>query len=128
MSEFTGWGRTNDIDFGDFVNFPYGSEMHIWKVVGAFKSNKYMKPPYTSCSEEKIHAGGVVPVLNIIHCGIDETKVIRVKASDCSKAEYPNPLREALRRIMEVEEPIMEGWETSAYKIAQEALGGEAHE
>ncbi len=35
-------------------------------------------------------------------------------------------LREALEKVMEVEEPIMEGWETSAYKIAQEALGGEA--
>lgn len=35
-------------------------------------------------------------------------------------------LRKALEQIMEVEELIMEGWETSAYKIAQEALGGEA--
>lgn len=37
-------------------------------------------------------------------------------------------LQKALEQVMEVEEPIMEGWETSAYKIAQEALGGEAHE
>nr|WP_155269795.1 hypothetical protein [Lysinibacillus sphaericus] len=37
-------------------------------------------------------------------------------------------LHKALEEIMEVEEPIMEGWETPAYKIAQEALGGEAHE
>lgn len=36
-------------------------------------------------------------------------------------------LREALEKVMEVEEPIMEGWETSAYKIARQALGGEAH-
>ncbi len=37
-------------------------------------------------------------------------------------------LHQALEKVMEVEEPIMEGWETSAYKIAREALGGEAHE
>lgn len=35
-------------------------------------------------------------------------------------------LRKALEKVMEVEAPIMEGWETPAYKIAQEALGGEA--
>lgn len=37
-------------------------------------------------------------------------------------------LRQALEKVMEVEAPIMEGWETPAYKIAREALGGEAHE
>lgn len=37
-------------------------------------------------------------------------------------------LRQALAKIMEVEAPLMEGWETPAYKIAREALGGEAHE
>lgn len=35
-------------------------------------------------------------------------------------------LRQALEKVMEVEAPIMEGWETPAYKIAREALGGEA--
>lgn len=34
-------------------------------------------------------------------------------------------LRQALEQVMKVEEPIMEGWETPAYKIAQNALGGE---
>lgn len=37
-------------------------------------------------------------------------------------------LRKALEKIMEVEAPIMEGWETPAYKIARQALGGEAYE
>jgi len=37
-------------------------------------------------------------------------------------------LRQALEKVMEVEAPNMEGWETPAYKIAQEALGGEANE
>jgi len=35
-------------------------------------------------------------------------------------------LRQALEKVMEVEAPIMEGWETPTYKIAREALGGEA--
>lgn len=37
-------------------------------------------------------------------------------------------LHQALAKVMEVEAPIMEGWETSVYKIAREALGGEAYE
>lgn len=36
--------------------------------------------------------------------------------------------KKALEQIMEVEAPNMEGWETPAYKIARQALGGEAHE
>lgn len=37
-------------------------------------------------------------------------------------------LRKALEQVMEAEEPIMEGWETPSYKIARQALDGEAHE
>jgi len=92
MNGFTRYGRTNHIDFGDYVKYPYGmsKEMHIWKVVSSFQSNTYIKPPYMFNKEPKIQNGGVVPVLNIIHCGIDETKVITVKESDCVKLEV-NP-------------------------------------
>ncbi|MGG0793733.1 hypothetical protein ABE137_06975 [Brevibacillus laterosporus] len=87
MSKFTGYGRTNHIDFGDYVHYPYGinREPHIFKVVKSFQSNTYQDAPYTFNSEPKIHKGGLVPVLNIIHCGIDETQVITVKESDCIK-------------------------------------------
>jgi hypothetical protein len=42
MSEFTGYGRTNDIDFGDYVEiemFRYYSpnEWYLFKVVGGGK-------------------------------------------------------------------------------------------
>lgn len=37
-------------------------------------------------------------------------------------------LREALEKVMEVEASNMEGYETCAYKISRQALGGEAHE
>lgn len=42
--------------------------------------------------------------------------------------EENNQLRKALEQIMEAEAPNMEGWETEVYKIAREALGGEADE
>ncbi|MCM0626499.1 hypothetical protein M5J14_18550 [Lysinibacillus sp. OL1_EC] len=42
-------------------------------------------------------------------------------------AKETEKLREALEKVMEVEAPIMEGWETPAYKIAHQALGGETH-
>lgn len=48
---------------------------------------------------------------------------------ELKRAEEENKkLREALEKIMEIEEPIMEGWETTTYEIARHALGGEAHE
>ncbi|QPA60664.1 hypothetical protein [Lysinibacillus sphaericus] len=40
-------------------------------------------------------------------------------------------LQKALEKVMDAEEPIMEGtkgWETRSYEIARQALGGEAHE
>jgi hypothetical protein len=86
MSEFTGYGRTNDIDFGNYVQYlnGYSKELHIYKVVGSFKSNSYIEPPDVHNAKSICHKE-VVSVLNIIHCGIDETKVIRVKGSDCIK-------------------------------------------
>lgn len=87
MAEFNNFGRRNEIDFGDYVEFPYGMsrEKHIWKVVSSYQSNTYMKAPYMFGKEEQIHSGGLVPVLNIIHCGIDETKVVTVCEAECTK-------------------------------------------
>ncbi|WP_249650510.1 MULTISPECIES: hypothetical protein [unclassified Lysinibacillus] len=36
-------------------------------------------------------------------------------------------LRKALEKVMEVELPIMEGWETLAYKVARQALDGDSN-
>ena len=52
----------------------------------------------------------------------NDGKMIEHKNAEIKK------LREALEQVMEVEAPIAEGWETCAYKIARQALGGEAHE
>lgn len=50
-----------------------------------------------------------------------------VKVSEILKLRKTNErLREALEKVMEVEAPIMEGWETPAYKIARQALDGDS--
>lgn len=89
MTEFTGWGKSNDLDFGDYVEIEmhrYGApnEHYIHKVVGAFVSNGWIDVPLKWDSEPKIHDHSE-KVLNVIQCGIDETKVIRVAQKYCKK-------------------------------------------
>ena len=92
MSEFTGWGRKHDIDFGDYIKYPtgYSRDMHIYKVVGALCSNTYQDVPAVIGSKNRIHDNGMVPVLNVIHCGVDEREVIRVRESDCIPINSPD--------------------------------------
>ncbi|WP_369378752.1 hypothetical protein [Lysinibacillus fusiformis] len=48
---------------------------------------------------------------------------------ELKRAEEENQkFRKALEEIMEDQAPIMEGWETTTYKIARKALDGESHE
>jgi len=87
MTEFTGYGRTNRIDFGDYVKIEmhrYGvpNEFYLHKVVGALWSNVWIDAPLKWNSKPTIHDHSE-RILNVIQCGIDETKVIRVKDSDC---------------------------------------------
>lgn len=88
MNNFTGYGRSGEIDFGDYVQYPTGfsKDLHIFKVVGQYYSNTYILPPYTVDKQPEIQKE-MASVLNIIHCGIDETKIITVKESDCIKME-----------------------------------------
>jgi hypothetical protein len=69
--------------FGEYCLVPTGcdKEKHIYKVVTRFRSNSYCEVPLVHDSKPVIH-DGVVDVLNVIHCGIDETKVERVALSD----------------------------------------------
>ncbi|WP_271401476.1 hypothetical protein [Salinicoccus roseus] len=93
MSEFTGHLEGNsDIDFGDYVEIEmhrYGTdnEFYIHKVVGAFRSNMYLMAPLRWDSKPEF--GEMTDVLNVIQCGVDETKVIRVRKSDCKKFKHP---------------------------------------
>ncbi|GKV66726.1 MULTISPECIES: hypothetical protein [unclassified Sporosarcina] len=91
MSEFTGYGRANTIDFGDYVEIEmhrYGApnEMFLHKVVSALRSNTWIDTPLKWDSQPTIHPE-IEPVLNVIQCGIDETKVIRVRQKDCKLRE-----------------------------------------
>ncbi|WP_102706989.1 hypothetical protein [Terribacillus saccharophilus] len=94
MSRFTGYGRTNDIDFGDYVEIEQHryyapNEMFIHKVIGALKSNTWMDTPIRHDSKEVLHDTSEI-VLNVICCGIDETKVFRVRQADCTKLKGAN--------------------------------------
>ncbi len=91
MSKFKGYGRKNHIDFGDYVKIEmhrYGAsnEFYIHKVVGALESSGWIDAPLKWDSKPKLHDQMEI-VLNVIQCGIDETKVIRVKQADCIKME-----------------------------------------
>lgn len=89
MSEFTGGKRTNEIDFGDYVEiemFRYYSdnEFYTHKVINAMKSNVWVNVPIVSIPTETMHSE-MEKVLSVIQCGINETKVIRVREKDCKK-------------------------------------------
>ncbi len=76
--------KINDDMFGRYVRIQtdYSKALHIYKVVSLFASNTYCDIPILVSSKEVRHEQ-VVPVLNVIHCGIDESKVIRVALDDC---------------------------------------------
>lgn len=80
MSKFV----VNDDMFGRYceiaTNFSRG--LHYYKIVGLIESNSYCDIPLTYQLEPICHKD-VVPVLLVIHCGIDETRVQRVALSDC---------------------------------------------
>lgn len=90
MSKFV----VNTDMFGCYVKIPYGhyfektGEKHIYKVITRFQSNTWCEAPITYQSENNpiIH-DYMEDVLNVIHCGVDETKVIRVSLKDCELIE-----------------------------------------
>lgn len=87
MAEF----MVNTDMFGMYVRIPtgYSREMHIYKVVSKFKTNSYCDVPIVYGSKPVPHEkeyhdlSDLEDVLNVIHCGIDETEVIRVALKDC---------------------------------------------
>lgn len=70
--------------FGRYVRIPTdrSNAMHVYKVISRIESNAYCDTPIVCTSTPSIH-NEMVPVLNVIHCGIDESKVIRVAMADC---------------------------------------------
>ena len=82
MSEF----HINGDGFGcyAYIKTDIPERVHVYKVVGFFESNGYCSVPIRYNSEPYLHKE-IVPVANVIHCGIDESKVIRVAIADCEK-------------------------------------------
>lgn len=89
--------KVNKEMFGKYVIIPtgYSKEPHIYKVVNSIYSNSYCDVPIVYNSEPTPHDKiettenpyGLETVLNVIHCGLDETKVIRVAFKDCKVVE-----------------------------------------
>lgn len=57
------------------------NEFYEHKVIGKFKSNTWIEVPLSYDSEPFMHED-TEDVINVIQCGLDETKVIRVRLSD----------------------------------------------
>ncbi len=58
------------------------NEHFIYKIVGTLKSNGYQDVPLDARVGKSVNHKEVVPVANVICCGVDETTVIKVKLSD----------------------------------------------
>ena len=70
--------------FGRYCRIPTDTsgDMHVYKIVSRIDSNGYCDVPLTAQSTKTLH-NQIVPVLLVIHCGVDESKVQRVALSDC---------------------------------------------
>lgn len=83
--------------FGKYVKIPHTlagpKRKFIFKVVGRFKSNTYCDVPISPLSNPVSHYKNIKElndledVLNVIQCGIDETKVLTVALKDCELVE-----------------------------------------
>ena len=92
--------------FGQYAKIPTGrsGDLHIYKIITRFHSNWYCDVPIIGLDDSTLHEE-VTDVLNVIHCGVDESKVIRVALKDCEiiENEETKELRK-YRKIGTVEE------------------------
>ena len=92
--------------FGHYAKIPTGrsGDLHIYKIITRFHSNWYCDVPIIGLGDSTLHEE-VTDVLNVIHCGVDESKVIRVALKDCEiiENEETKELRK-YRKIGTVEE------------------------
>lgn len=86
MSEFV----PNTEYYGGYAHIKtdFSGDTHIYKIVNAIQSNSYCDVPVKVNSVPCLH-DNIEPVLNVIHCGIDETRVVRVAVKDCDKILLP---------------------------------------
>lgn len=77
------------MDFGDYCYIEqkrYGvpNEMYVHKVIGRLRSNTFVDVPMSTPPEEVIH-DQFADVLRVVCCGVDETKVFKVRIQDVKK-------------------------------------------
>ena len=80
--------------FGRYAWVPTGvkNNLHMYKVVGALRTNRYSETPLTPATiHNPYNHGDVADVFNVIHCGIDESEVVRVAMKDCELVGIENP-------------------------------------
>ena len=87
--------------FGQYAKIPTGrsGDLHIYKIITRFHSNWYCDVPIIGLGDSTLHEE-VTDVLNVIHCGVDESKVIRVALKDCEIIE--NEETKELRKYREI--------------------------
>ena len=97
----------NDDMFGAYVKIPTSASMamHTYKVVGRIESNRYCDVPIMAGMRAILHSE-IIPILNVVHCGVSEDTIIKVALSDCEIVHPPNaPL--TLNELREMEgEPV----------------------
>ena len=83
--------------FGRYARIAYGhaldgkQDYHIYKCIRSFMSNCYCDVPLTYQTENNCHThDNIVEVVNVIHCGIDENRVIRVARNDIELLPAPD--------------------------------------
>lgn len=122
MAEF----MVNTDMFGMYVRIPtgYSREMHIYKVVSKFKTNSYCDVPIVYGSKPVPHEkeyhdlSDLEDVLNVIHCGIDETEVVRVALKDC---EIVTPAKDVVAKA-EIAKQIFADIEATRKKCFDECF------
>ena len=110
MSEFVLSGQEL---FGRYARIAYGhaldgkQDYHIYKCIRSFMSNCYCDVPLTYQTENNCHThDNIVEVVNVLHCGIDENRVIRVARNDI--ALLPAPDVEPVQQWIPVTERLPE--------------------
>lgn len=63
------------------------NEQHIYKVIGRFRSNVYADVPVDARNFQPYRHEEIVDVVNVIHCGVCEDKVLRYRFEDIKLIE-----------------------------------------
>lgn len=62
----------------EMKNFIRPNDFFIHKCIKTYRGNKYRDVPLVTAKGEYVHTGGLVNLVSVITCGIDETEVFAV--------------------------------------------------